>query len=307
MSATAHAMTPEREFVFTALHEVYYSTRHPVPVADVIEALLGLERLVKMTPKALSALTGVEVQKAEVFVEEIEAGSLTEKVFINFFFKDEAGLEQFIEKARAKVGEGPRAVLLVSSVIAMAALAGAGFMASVSGSSTTNITASNNTIINLGAGEVAMTPERFEAVVRAALPEKKEVAKATLQMLKPARNDLESSIVFDGNEALVLPPEAIAEVPVTYEPGEDILVQRMPGAELLIRATNRDSAVSGWTARIPQHLGKKKVKLVVAPGISLDDIAGRAQVKGDVDVQYKRSPDGKRYVPELITLMRVID
>lgn len=307
MSATATAMVPEREFVFTALHEVYYSTRNPVPVADVIEALLGLERLVKMTPRALSAITGVEVQKAEVFVEEIESGSLREKIFIKFFFKDEAGLDQFIEKARATVGDGPRAVLLISAVIAAVAMAGAAFVASVGGSSTTNITASNNTIINIGAGEVAMTPESFEAVVRAALPEKKEVVKATLQMLKPARNDPESRIVFDENESLILPPETIGEVPVVYEPGEDLRVERIPGADLLIRATNRDSAVSGWTARVPQHLGKKKVKLVVAPGISLEDIASRSQVKGDIDIQYKRSPDGKRYVPEVITLMRVID
>lgn len=300
-------MAPESAFVFTALHEVYYSTREPVPVADVIEALIGLERLVKMTPKALSALTGVEVQRAEVFVEEIESGSLRERILIKFFFKDEAGLDQFIEKARVRVGEGPIKVLLVSAVLAAVTVAGAKLLASVSGSSTTSITASNNTIINIGAGEVQMTPESFEALVRTALPEKKEVAKATLQMLTPARNDPESSIIFDDNEALALPPETIREVPTAFDPGEDVRVERIPAADLLIRATNRDSAVSGWTARIPQHIGKKKVKLVVAPGINLDDIASRAQVKGDVDIHYKRSADGKRYIPEVITLMRVVD
>ncbi len=306
MSTTAQALEPGREFIFTARHQVYYSTRDPVPVADVIEGLLGLERLVKMTPKALSALTGVEIQKVEIFVEEIESGSLFEQVLIKFFFKDEAGLDQFVEKVRGKVGDGPRNVLLVGAVIAAVTALGGQFLAGLSGSSTTNITASNNTIINIGAGEVQMTPESFEAVVRAALPEKKEVAKATLQMLKPARNDPEASIVFDGEAALTLPPDAIGEVPQTYEPGEDLRVERIQGAELLIRATNRDSAVSGWSARIPQHLGKKKVKLVVAPGINLDEIAGRAQVKGDVDIQYRRSPNGKRYAPEIITLQRII-
>lgn len=76
VSTLARTVASASEFTFTTRHQVYYSTREAVPVADIVDALLGLDRLVKMTPKALSALTGVEILKAEVFVEEIESGSL---------------------------------------------------------------------------------------------------------------------------------------------------------------------------------------------------------------------------------------
>lgn len=292
------------EFVFLATHEVYYSTRDPVPVADVIESLLGLERLIKMTPRALEGLTGVPVDKIEVFVDHLESGSLFERVLIKLFFKDENELDAFLDKVRAKVGDGPARNVLIGAVIASLLYYGAQLVTSAQGGNTTNITANNNTIINIGAGEVQMTPEAFKAIVEAAVTDKKDLAKSSVQILKPARNDPNASITLDDSADLVVPPEVVKDVPASASLGANERVEDMPDAELLIRATNRDSVKTGWSARLPLRF-EGRIKLKLADGIDPEEVAGMARVRGDIKIHYRLDPSRNQYVPDFILLLNV--
>lgn len=129
------------EFYFDASHRVYYSNKEPVPIADVIESLIGLEKLMRMTPKALSALTGVEIQRVDVFVEQVESGSLLEEIGVRLFFKDKVDLMKFVDKVREKVGDGPGRYVLIGAVMVAMVYIGADLIAGSKGGDTTNITA----------------------------------------------------------------------------------------------------------------------------------------------------------------------
>ncbi|VVD74014.1 hypothetical protein PHO31112_00735 [Pandoraea horticolens] len=88
------------EFVYTAVHKIHYNTKEPVPLADVISSLEALQGLLKDVPAVLEGITGADVLKSEFFVERVESGSLIEDVPVKLFFKDEAGLDEFIGKIR---------------------------------------------------------------------------------------------------------------------------------------------------------------------------------------------------------------
>ena len=295
------------EFVFEATHKVYYSNRDPVPVADVIDSLIGLDKLMRMTPKALEAITGIPIDDIEVFVEHIESGSLWEEMLVRFIFKDEEGLNAFIEKARQTVGDGPVRSVLIGAIVMALMYQASQWMADGSGGQTTNITANNNVIINLGAGEVNMTPEAFSAVVRSAVADRRELAKATQKVLKPLRRDTEASVSFDDNDVLVVTPDVVKEIPIEVEFAPDTRVEDMINAELIVCATNRDSLNSGWVVRLPLRFGQKKLKMKLDDGIDPESIGGKAQLVADVKIHYRRSESSKRYLPDYIELVRVVD
>ena len=292
-------------FVFEATHQLYFSTREPVPVSDVIESLQGLEKLIRMSPRALQGLTGVEIDHVDVFVDHLESGSLLERVLIRFYFRDEEGLNRFIDKVRANVGDGVARGMLIGIVLATLLYMGAQLLAESKGGPTTHITANNNVIITAGAGELNITPEMFQAIVRNAITDQKELAKSTVQVLKPNRGDSESSITFDDDSSLSMPAAAIREVPTVVEFEPDTRVEDVPAVELNIRASNRDSLKTGWTARLPLRFDQK-LKLKLADGIDPEALASQPVVRGDIQIHYRRDTANNRYVPDHVVLLRTL-
>lgn len=260
-----------------------------------------------MTPKALEVLTGVDIDRIEIFVDHIESGSLLQEMLVRFFFKDEQTMMSFIDKARDKVGDGPVKWGLLGVVVGGIIYYGAQTASDSQGGDTTNITANNNVIINIGAGEVGMTPDAFTAIVRSAVGDRKELVKATQKVMKPARNDPDASITFDDSDVLVVPAAVVKEIPIDVAVGLDVREENFPSAELYIRATNRDSLNSGWVVRLPQKFGHRKLKMKLDGGIDPEQIAGKDKILADVTIHYRRSESSKKYLPDFIELIRVID
>ncbi|CAI06450.1 hypothetical protein ebA631 [Aromatoleum aromaticum EbN1] len=88
-------------------------------------------------------------------------------------------------------------VVLIGAVVAALVGLGMHFLAAPAGGNTTTITATNNVIMTIGAGETSLSPEQFKSVVEAAVSSRKELASATALVLKPARLDPEASSVSD--------------------------------------------------------------------------------------------------------------
>ncbi|WP_049780147.1 hypothetical protein [Aromatoleum aromaticum] len=81
--------------------------------------------------------------------------------------------------------------------------------------------------------------------------------------------------------------------------------ERLLDVDLQIRATNLDHPTRGWAALIPGRVDRR-VRMELDDGVSPRDVAGRFQVRADVTVHYKRPPSGKKYVPAIIQVHRVI-
>lgn len=294
------------DFVFSTTHHVYYSNRQPVPIKEIVESLLGLEQVVKMSPRVLQGLTGIEVDRAEVFVEHLETGSLAETVLIKLFFKSEDDLNAFLDKVRGKLEKPMARNLLIGSVLTALVGYGAYLAASTQkGATTTTITANNNVIINLGAGQVDLTPEAFKAIVEAAVTDRKELAKSAVKILKPARLDSQASITFDESDGLRFSPEVVRATPKTVDIEVQKKVEDLLDVDLEIRATNLDSPKNGWAALLPGKIDRR-IKLELAEGVSPLDVAGKLKVRADISIYYALDKDGVRLVPHHILLRGVI-
>lgn len=293
------------EFVFTTTHEIFWSTREPVPIGEVIETLQALERIVRMCPKVLEGITLIDIDHIGVYVDAVESGSLTDKIIIKLFFKDEESFDAFLDKIGEKVRGMPRSVL-IGAVIAAIVGYGAWLAAKVGNQAgQTTIANNNTTIINLGAGQVDMTPETFRAIVETAITDKKALATNAVKLFKPARSDGQASIVIDGNTSTTFPPEVIAATPRLAEVDRQERVEDLSDVDLQIRAMDMDSPNKGWAALIPGRVDRR-VKLKLDPRVKTTDVAGRFAVRADVSVYYKIDRSGRKMIPDYILLKEII-
>lgn len=296
------------KFVFTTTHQVYYSNREPVPIKEIVESLLGLEQVIRMSPRVLQGLTGVEIDHIDIFVEQLETGSLMETVLIKLFFKSEDDLNTFLDKVRGKLEKPMARNILIGSVLTALVGYGAYLAASAqkgAAAGTVTITANNNTIINVGAGETNLTPEAFKAIVEAAVQDKKELAQSAVKVLKPARLDEQASIQFDNHEKLALPAAVVKATPRTVDIEAQKKIEDLLDVDLEIRATNLDSQKQGWAALLPGKIDRR-IKLQLGDGVDPLDVAGKLKVRADISIYYVLDKDGVRLVPSHILLREVI-
>lgn len=258
--------------------------------------------------KAIEGVTAVEIDKITVFVSKIESGSLTEDVVIRFFFKDKAGMDAFIDKVRQKVTEpGMTRNVVIGAVLAAVIGTGAYYASNLTrGSGQTTITANNNTIINLGAGQVDMTPEAFRAIVETATRDKKELAENAVIFFKPARADSKAGITIDENKSMVFPASVISATPVAVKVEANEKVEHLSDVDLEVRATDLDSTKRGWAGVITGKIDRR-IKLKLDEGVLPADL-NKFKVRADVSVYYKRQTRGaaSEMVPDHILVREVI-
>lgn len=295
-------------YVFTSTHEFKWETKHPVPIGEIADSLLALERVVSLCPKVLEGLTSVDIAGIEVYVEKIESGSLIEDVIVRLIFKDKESFDAFIDKVGETVRKpGMPRNLLIGAVITALVSYGAWLAAKVSNPpGQTTITANNNVIINIGAGEVSMTPEEFKTIVEAAVGNKKDLAKNAVRLFNPARADGQAGIVIDGNNDLSFSPEVIASTPRTVEVDKQKSAEFLRDVDLQIRAMDRDSGTRGWACLIPGKIDRR-IRLKLDEGIRPADIAGKFSVRADVYVYYRLDKSTKKMIPDHVKLQDLIE
>jgi hypothetical protein len=288
-------------FVFQTAHRIVYNTEKPVPIKEMIIALQGLEGLLKSVPKLVEALTGVEIERGEYHIKSLESGSLVEDIIVAFFFKDKATLEAFV----AKIG-GNKTVKAVVVTAALAALAGYGLHLATSSKPGPNITATNNVIINIGAGEVSLTPAAFESIVRTAVGDKKDVAVNALKFVSPARADPNSSVTFgDASDTkIVIPAAAVAESPAKIELGKNERVEEYKAVSLNIRATNLDSRKAGWAGKLGNREDRLPIEL--DPAVDESEVFGRSSIVVDAALVFREIGKGRELKPARIYVRRIV-
>lgn len=286
--------------MFECTYTIRYNTKNPVPIPTVIEALTALNGLLVNVPKILGQVTETKIESGEFFIERIQSGSLTEDLLIKLFFKDEAELDAFMEKIREN---GMLRNTIVGAVIG--GLIVYGITLATGKNQTPNITATNNTIINIGAGEVKLTPEAFEAIVKAAVTDKQETAKNAVKFFAPARTDSESSVYLEGLNAtqIHIPPATIAETPEKFSPIKNERTEDLTNTTVQIRAADLDSKKAGWAGKIEGKTDRIKIEL--DPNVKESDLFGKASVSADVTLIYTPKSKNNELSPSKIYIRKI--
>lgn len=291
------------EFVYSTKHTVYYNTKQPIPISEVIGALQALEKLLRDVPKVVSGATGTTIVRSEFFIDKIESGSLLETVAIKLFFKDEEEFEKFLDKIREN---GVLRNTLVGAAIAGLVGYGVYLAAGANKTPAPHITANNNTIINIGAGEVNMTADQFRAIIEAAVSDKKELAKNSIKFIAPAKRESGASVVINGDNSAVpveITPAAILEAPDKVDIPADRRIEDVKAIEVQIRASDLDSKKSGWAGRIEGRT--ERVKIELDPVVNEADLFGKMKVKADVTIIYTRAKSAKELTPSSIFIRKI--
>lgn len=289
---------PETTCSLKVTHRIVYNTSKAVPLGEMIISLQGLQGILKSFPTALSGATGVQVEGCEFLIQNIESGSLIEDVVIKILFKDRARMDAFLEKA----GENG----MVKTAVIGALIGGLviyGMQLATSSNPAPNITANNNTVINIGAGEVKMTPEEFTAVVRAAVGDKKAAAESALRFIAPAKADPGSNVSLADGEVLIN-SAAVAETPSKIELAANERLEQYKNVELVIRAANLDSKKSGWAGRLGGREDRLPIEL--DPTVSENDVFGKSSVRVDAAVVFTEKGRSRELKATKIYVHRVL-
>ncbi|HHS8771110.1 TPA: hypothetical protein ACTVBA_005170, partial [Escherichia coli] len=108
-------MSQELSLTFT--ENIYYSTKEPVSIKDVITSLQGWEAIAKQSEGVLQELTGANILDISVHVARLEAGSLYEDIVIKLLFGSQEEMDKFLAGAHAKIGNGKMRNALVGAVV----------------------------------------------------------------------------------------------------------------------------------------------------------------------------------------------
>lgn len=284
---------------------LYYSTSEPVPLSDLAASLHALDRVVQRSPAVLERLIpGLRVIKIEAFPLTITEGSLLEDIGLKLVTEYQGKLAGQIGEAGEQLGI--EALQDNSQLISWVIIALVAFGCVVAyrkifpSAPSLHIEGNNNTIFNIGRNLTGVDPDQLRAIVEAAAGNRHKMAADAVAVLRPARRDRSSTFSAGGFE---LPAEYINEVPFAVPPQEDDEVEDLADVEVQVRATDRDSTKSGWSAIVPA-VSNKRIKMHISPGIDLEALARSVVIRGRISVIRRRAKDNTMK-PALIMLHEI--
>jgi hypothetical protein len=288
----------------TAYQEFFYKTGKPVEIREVVDSLLAMERTIKLMPAVLEKVfPGTTIGTIEVYIDAVVSGSLREKFFYKMLFGSEAEFDLFLEKLRKDLGldsgNKQKAAIIIGLLITAVILYG-GVHAFLKAFGKTepaiHIEANHNTIINIGAKELGMTPEALRNAIELALINKDQIAADAVKIIKPAKNDPDSEIIVNNDEKVKISNEAIKQFPSKTEPNEEvetIVYTTFKNSEVHVRAIDLDNKARGWAAIVP-GISIDRMKMQINGDINLEELRVRPVFQGDIILVEKLKGNEKK-------------
>jgi hypothetical protein len=292
--------------------QIYYSNKELVPLKEIADSLLALEYIIKQSPKILEEIfPGTKISNVDVFINELKSDSIWEDLVVKFIFGDQKKLDVFITEARDKLGieemlDNPDIFSVI--ILALILSGGAYYLGKkLNAKDKATIQANNNVIIQIGAGLVDLSAENLQTIINNAVEEKDKdkLAKAAMQLVKPAKLDPEATITFNNNPELRMSNDSVRAMPSISTITEDNnIIEDFNSIELEIRATDLDSFKTGWAVVIPS-IYAKRVKLQIDPAIDRDSLDNIRSLKADISVIFEYDKDLNK-TPKLVFLRKII-
>ncbi len=288
-----------------SFHHVYYDTRvRPTP-DDVVSSLVGLEKLIIRMPDVLRIILPGGPERVEVYVEQVQAGSLKENIFVRLVWGSEEALDQWITQVRRATGvelmDNKLPILgpVFTGLIVFGLGVGAGRMLNREGGgngSVVNISNVTSSVISTGAGMLRIDEDAFAQALRDGAGNALIAATNACRVIKPAKrlDAARPSVLIDGNEAFRLGPEVIAEVPSHIDRSVVQPEQRVEeNEEIVVRALDLDNGKKGWFVVVPR-LFDKRIPMELDPEVNGASITAGKSTRADIELYYTLNDEGDR-------------
>lgn len=310
-------------FILETSYEINYKTEKPIPIPEIVEALKSLERILKETPAFLEKhYKGIKIHKTEVFVDELKAGSLLEKLKVLFHFSaenllDEKSKESYDEvcndlkktiedfkKLGKSVIQGNEKVKTVvafgvGAIITWGIITAINSDNSSNQSSTTNINAYEGSIINIGSN-IGLSKDDVGNIIDR-IPNKKKTVTDAIKVISPAKNDENAHIEINGDDDFNISKDVVREVPKSYTPPmPNEKSEVYEGVRVFISASDKDNRRQGWAGSV-YHILENRTKIILSETVSPEKLHGKTQVNANVSIIKRYNPEKKDYeVKEII-------
>jgi hypothetical protein len=292
---------------------IRYETDQPVPIADIIASLQGVEIALKEAAAFLPrVLPGIQVEHIDVRVREIaQASPLREMFLVAMIVAFQKDLETEVPNAIASfIGlTVPDSFdTLVTVVVLTIMFYGVGAIKTmVFGSPDGPARPQLGKLITELSCLTGISEEKLRQRLDDRYGEKKpwkRLKEAVQLVFQPSKR--QSSVPVQINDRLI-EREVVRDIPVDWEIAkaeENEPFRSFEDVLLDIHAQDKDHAGKGWAALIA-NIADRRVPLKLMTGVSAADLWGRDSVRGDVTVLYGRVADGM--VPKAIHLHRLSD
>lgn len=288
-------------------HHLEYTTKEPISIPEIVDALLGLERIIQRTPDVLETLfPNTKITNVNVLLANLESGSLIEDIIVKFVFGKQEDFDDFIKKVREKcqMDKLKDNKVLLTSIIVSLILTGGYYAVKKSGGDPQKlyqIEANNNTIINIGAGMVEMSPELFKSIIETTIKKDTNLATDAIHIIKPAKKTESAEIIFDNIQDLKVTKNTVSSIPsYLYQEDEDAEhFEDLKDVFLEIRAMDLDRKRQGWAAVVPAY-SKERAKLQIDAIINLESLKGKSKLKGDVTLVWGVGEKDSKFLRRII-------
>lgn len=284
------------------IQDIYYSNKKKIPIAEVANSLLALEGVSIITPKILEKLfDDLTVKNLVVYVDELESGSLKEKIqyYLLAVFQKNIEDQSGVEYKNLEAADGDKRsnivgwVIVATLIIALKLAAEKAFP----NSEKPNIQQQINITLQAGRDITGHDTEELLKTITEAVKENPNSIKNAIEFVKPAKKEEDAHLIIGEN--MQLSPNLLKEVPSSVQDDDDEeRVVELASTELIIRATDKDSGKQGWAATVPEF-NDKRIRMHIAPGIDLEFLAHQDIVIGDVAIFYKIDLEGKITKPHV--------
>ena len=274
------------------------------------ESLLALQSFIKATPDVLERIIpGLQIQRVDVFVNEIKSGSLLEDLVVKFIWGNQESFDQHVADLRKdlKVDALLANKTLVGAVIGALVIGGGIYVANkmtAREEQKQTLQAVQNVFIVNGANLSGVDEQKFRSAIQEVLYKNDHLQKDAVKVVKPAKRDAEATIVFNNDPVATIDNKAVRAMPGSaLDEAREEEMDDFTDVEIEIRATDLDSNKRGWGAVVPS-VSPRRVRMHLDPEIKIYDLLGKQSIRGDITVIYRRDDKGTRF-PTLVFLRSI--
>jgi hypothetical protein len=293
-------------------HTILYDIPKDVPVADVIDSLLGAERiLLDIGPLLERLVPGLEAQ-VRIYVREISPSSLREILLAALFTTYQKDLEKDVPDLVHKMfGVDVSQHSAIATILFIVLLYyGAESVRRLVNKAVDKSLLENelNGIVAEVSKEFRLPEDRINQILadRYRTPSRiKLLGKAAIRVFAPSKRQNNAAIIVGDRR---IEPRIVAEVPSDtrlFDADEPPITEPIENVRIELHAQDLDRAKSGWAAVIPE-ISQTRLRMQIYPPIKTEDIYTKHEVVGDIILISRHNGAGDME-PYMFYLVRVHD
>ncbi|WP_336948796.1 hypothetical protein [Acinetobacter junii] len=285
--------------------EMYYDTKNGIPIEDAIEQLKALNKIIGKQAAVVSSVADANIDRTEIFVNELIEGSWQEKLCIRLFFKSEEDYEKFKNASGNIDMKDWLKVVIAMGFGAFMLYSIQQMLPKKEEKSQINVEINNNSgVVSLGKS-IDLTDEQINKVLEKNSKPSKADKQAALDVMNPAKNGGATEVKMAGYDQLTIPQSEFESLPdeVPNQDGNE-RESSHSNTDIYIYASDRDKSTIGWAGIVPD-LFENRVKFELAEGVNPNTLHGQRKVKADIVVHEKYIAAQKAYKPFKVTILRV--